>query len=147
MIFITLQSAVNTEMYSLIIWQDNTEQGWDIPPTCYTTTFCCVWFCLCNVSAKTFFCEMFFTQTLESPWLNREVSLICSISIFVKIEISYRRNRQNLFYLLVYFKIESEIAVKVNQYFFCSISKTSFFLLVFQWSKSIIHQSIWCICQ
>ena len=25
---------------------------------------------------------------------------------------AYRRNRQNLFYLIVYFKIESEIAVK-----------------------------------
>ena len=29
-----------------------------------------------------------------------------------KLRYEYRRNRQNLFYLLVYFKIESEIEVK-----------------------------------
>ena len=69
------------------------------------------------------------------------------INFFVKIEISYRWNRQILFYFLVYFKIESEIAVKSYSVFVCSISKTPYFLLVFQCSKSIIHQSKWCICQ
>ena len=64
-----------------------------------------------------------------------------------KLRYAYRRNRQNLFCLLVYFKFESEIAVKSESVFVCSISKTPYFLLVLQCSKSIIHHSKWCICQ
>ena len=63
-----------------------------------------------------------------------------------KLRYAYRWNRKNMFYLLIYFKIESEIAVKSLTVFVCSISKTQYFLLVLQCSKSIIHQSKWCIC-
>ena len=60
---------------------------------------------------------------------------------------TYRRNCKNTFYLLVYFKIESEIAVKsYKQYLFVLYPKIHI-LLVLQCSKSIIFQSKWCTCQ
>ena len=44
--------------------------------------------------------------------ISRSESYSVLYPFLSKLRYAYRRNRQNLFYLLVYFKFESEIAVK-----------------------------------
>ena len=79
--------------------------------------------------------------TIQQVNKSRSESYSVLSPFLSKLRYTYRRNRQNLFYLLVYFKFESEIAVKSESVFVCSISKTLYFLLVLHCSKSIIHQS------
>ena len=45
-------------------------------------------------------------------YISRSESYSVLSPFLSKLRYAYRRNRQNLFYLLVYFKFESEIAVK-----------------------------------
>ena len=58
--------------------------------------------------------------------ISRSKSYSILSQVLSKLRYAYRRNRQNMFYHLVYFKIESEIAVKsYKRYFVCFISKNA----------------------
>ena len=100
-----------------------------------------------SLAYNEFISQLFRSARACSFYKSRSESYSVLSPFLSKLRYEYRRNRQNLFYLLVYFKFESEIAVKSYSVFVCSISKTPYFLLVLQCSKSIIHQSKWCICQ
>ena len=63
-----------------------------------------------------------------------------------KLRYAYHRNRKNMFYLLVQFKIESEIALKSYKQYLFVLSPKIHCLFVLQCSKSIIHQTKWCTC-
>ena len=61
---------------------------------------------LCDVIVKIKF------ALKQKKYISRSESYSVLSPFLSKLRYAYRRNRQNLFYLLVYFKFESEIAVK-----------------------------------